>query len=104
MFKLWLMLSFCLIFCQFQSDVADESVAYKERVYVSLRNVAAQNMKSSIKNFSSKCGQIRRKLRIWSYLLEKFLIENFIFCIVCNLFCYFVQVNFYELERKSMNP
>ena len=39
-------------------------------------------MKSSIKDFSSKCDQIRRKLRIWSHLLKKFLMENFIFCAV----------------------
>ena len=30
--------------------------------------------------FSSKCDQIRRKLRIWSHLVEKSLMENFIFC------------------------
>ena len=39
----------------------------------------AQKMKFSIKDFSSKCDQICRKLRIWSHLLEKFLMENFIF-------------------------
>ena len=37
-------------------------------------------MKFSIKDFFSKCDQIRRKLRIWWHLLMKFLIENFIFC------------------------
>ena len=31
----------------------------------------AQKMKFSIKDFSSKYDQIRRKLRIWSHLLEK---------------------------------
>ena len=36
-------------------------------------------MKSSIKDFPSKYDQIPRKLRIWSHLLEKSLIENFIF-------------------------
>ena len=36
----------------------------------------------SIKDFFSKCDQIRRKLRIWSHLLRKSLIENFIFCAV----------------------
>ena len=39
----------------------------------------AQRMKFSIKDFFSKCVQIRRKLRIWSHLLEKSLMENFIF-------------------------
>ena len=37
-------------------------------------------MKFPIKDFSSKCEQIRRKLRIWSHLLKKSLMENFIFC------------------------
>ena len=32
-----------------------------------------------INDFSSKCDQIRCKLRIWSHLLEKSLMENFIF-------------------------
>ena len=40
----------------------------------------AQQMKFSIKDFSSKCDQIRSFLRIWSHLLEKSLMENFIFC------------------------
>ena len=37
----------------------------------------AQKMKFSIKNFFSKYDQIRRKLRIWSHLLKKSLMENF---------------------------
>ena len=41
---------------------------------------AAQKMKFSFKDFYNKCDQIRRKLRIWSHLLKKSLIENFIFC------------------------
>ena len=43
-------------------------------------------MKFSIKDFCNKSDQIRRKLRknprIWSHLLKKFLMENFIFCAV----------------------
>ena len=39
-------------------------------------------MKISIKDFFSKCDQIRSFLRIWSYLLKKSLMENFIFCAV----------------------
>ena len=39
-------------------------------------------MKFSIKGFSSKCDQIRRNLRICQHLLEKSLMENFIFCAV----------------------
>ena len=44
-------------------------------------------MKFSIKDFYSKCDEIRSFLRIWSNLLKKFLMENFIFCTVfaCEL-------------------
>ena len=38
-----------------------------------------QKMKFSIKDFLSKREQIRRNLRIWSHLLKKSLMENFIF-------------------------
>ena len=34
-------------------------------------------MNFSIKNFFSKCDQIRRKLQIWSHLQKKSLMENF---------------------------
>ena len=40
----------------------------------------AQKMKFSIKGFFSKCDQIRSFLQIWSLLLNKSLMENFIFC------------------------
>ena len=42
----------------------------------------AQEKKFSIKDFFSKCNQIRSFLRIWSNSLKKFLMENFIFCAV----------------------
>ena len=41
-----------------------------------------QKIKFSIKVFFCKCDQIRRKLRIWSHLLKKSLMKNFIFCAV----------------------
>ena len=44
--------------------------------------LTAQKMKFSIKNFFSKFDQIRRKQWIWSHLLKKSLMENFIFCAV----------------------
>ena len=42
-------------------------------------------MKFSIVDLFSKCDQIRRKLRIWSHLLKKSLMENPIFCVVRRL-------------------
>ena len=42
----------------------------------------AQKMEFSIKDFFSKCNQIRSFLRIWSHLLKKSLMKNFILCAV----------------------
>ena len=57
-------------------------------------------MKFSIKDFFSKCDQIRRKLRIWSHLLKKSLMENFIFCAV-NYFLYGVfDQDWHEFQLK----
>ena len=39
-------------------------------------------MKFSTKDFLSECNQIRREMRIWSHLLKKSIVENFIFCAV----------------------
>ena len=44
-----------------------------------IAEITAQKMKFSIKDFFSKCNQVRSFLRIWSHLLLKSLIENFIF-------------------------
>ena len=45
----------------------------------------AQKLKFSMKDFFSKCDQIRKKLRILLNLLKKSLMENFIFCAVKHL-------------------
>ena len=37
-------------------------------------------MKFSIKDFFNKCDQIRRKLQIYSHLMKKSVMKNFIFC------------------------
>ena len=49
---------------------------------VKVSNITAQKMKFYIKDFFSKCDQIRRELRIWSHLSQKSFMENFIFCAV----------------------
>ena len=46
------------------------------------RQITAQEIKFSIQDLFSKCDQIRRKLQIWSHLLKKSVMENFIFCAV----------------------
>ena len=45
----------------------------------------AEKIKFSIKNCFSNCDQIRSFLRIWSHLLKKYLMENFVFCAVLHL-------------------
>ena len=56
---------------------------YKPICFVALNaaitNTTAQNTKFSIKNFFSKCDQMRSFLRIRSHLLKKSSMENFIF-------------------------
>ena len=54
-------------------------------------------MKFSVKDFSSKCDQILRKLGIWSNLLEKSIMENFIFCAVI-----FTIINFNTSHWRNM--
>ena len=45
----------------------------------------AQKMNFSIKDFFSKYDQIRSVLRIWSHLLKKSFMENFIFYAAINI-------------------
>ena len=49
-----------------------------------LTHIDCTKKKFYIKDFFSNCDQIRRKLRIWSRLLEKSLMESFIFFGQCT--------------------
>ena len=50
-----------------------------------LLKIIAQKIKFYVMDFFSKCDQMRRKLRIWSHLLNEFLMENFTFyCSDCT--------------------
>ena len=76
------------IFCNLHWELFVDSFllticAYMQHCYVShAPRFTAQKLKFFIKDFLSKCDQIRRKLRIWSHLQKKSLMENFIFCAV----------------------
>ena len=66
--------------------------------------INARKMKSSIKDFFSKCDQILRKLWIWSHLLKKSLMENFIFlCSVLSIdyFSTTYNVTIYRMKMKT---
>ena len=68
--------------------------------------IIAQKMKFSIKDFFSKSF-----LRIWSFLLKKSLMENFIFCPVVGIISYWTftlpssipQKNYAEYERSKIS-
>ena len=57
----------------------------------SFASITAHEMKFSMKDLFRKCDQIRRKLRIWSYLLRKSLTEIF----------FFLQLILYEIRYSS---
>ena len=50
-----------------------------------LKTITAQKMKLPIKDFFSKCDQIRSLLRIWSHLLKKSLMKDFVFSVVYHI-------------------
>ena len=71
--------------CEPKNPIALEcGLCLKTVKYVSLlfRLATAQTMKLFIKDFLSKCDQIRSLLRIWSHLPKKSLMENFVQCAV----------------------
>ena len=55
-------------------------------------------MKFSMKDFFSKFDQARSFLWIWSHLLKKSIMENFIFC----AFCYFMRLHDFTLKAMEM--
>ena len=64
-----------------------EEVLYIIREYCKYKNshydwYTVKKKKFFIKDFFSKCDQIRSFLRIWSHLLKKSLMENFFLCAV----------------------
>ena len=65
-------------------------------------------MKFPTKDLFSKSYQMSRKLRIWSHLMKKSLVENFIFCAVSETFCcpnlvspVFVDMELYFFSHES---
>ena len=68
--------------CRLKSDI--NLIRTFSRYFYASGDYTAQKMKFSIKDFFSKCDQISSFLRIWSHLLKKSLMKNFIFCAVLN--------------------
>ena len=68
----------------------------------------AQKIKFPIKDFFSKCDRIRSFPRMWSHMLKKSLMKNFIFYAVLSMLCFvnliFILRNLYKYStnwRKS---
>ena len=64
--------------------------------YLELTDNTAQKMGCSIMAFFGKCDQIRKFLRIGSYLLKTYLMEHFIFCGV-------LSVSFSQTEKLTLS-
>ena len=62
----------------------------------------AQEMKFFIKGFFSNCDEIRSFLQIWSDLLKKSLMENFIFCAVKLKYLGFLLYNYIPEKIKGL--
>ena len=55
----------------------------------------------SIKDFFSKCDQIRSFQEIWSHLLKKSLMENFIFCAVPIALLPCILASLWTIRKKA---
>ena len=67
---------------KFENVLNDATINYTQTFQILAEisgTCTAQKMTFSIKDFFSKCDQIRNFLRIWSHLMVKSLMENFIF-------------------------
>ena len=64
----------------------------------------AQKMKFSIKDFFSKCDQIRSLMQIWSHLLKKSLMGNFIFFSDPTLFLWQKTISPFLWLFKYLSP
>ena len=64
------------------SKFIQSQASYQPQRYEVAKKTHWTKLKFSVKDLFSKCDQIRRKLWIWSHLLKKSLMENFIFCAV----------------------
>ena len=90
--------------------LAARKVNHNEALYILLKSpsylyrcITEQKMKFSIKDFFSKCDEIRRKLWIWLHLLKKCFIENFFFCAVSVSLLVLHIINHYVYARRHLS-
>ena len=82
-FFIFFWLKFCLVKL---FDFIGSCYPFIQAYFICLRVCqTAQKQKFSLKYYFSKCDQIRSFLRIWSHLLKKSLMKNFIFCAMSGI-------------------
>ena len=102
-------LHFCYVaLCKFVSKLPGDqkkSTPQKEKPTALRLCIIAQKMKFSIQDFFSKCDRIRTKLRIWSHLLKKSLMENLMFCAVyvCETCLQIYEADHSHIKEKEIN-
>ena len=74
-----------------------------QNVYCPL-NYTAQKMKFSVTDFFSECDQIHSFPQIWSHLLKKSFMENFISCVVLELLKKVNFPNYYKIIIHDCKP
>ena len=87
---------------KYELEDYEEQIFILSRSYKSLVSNTAQKIKFSIKDFFSKCEQICSKLWIWSHLLKKSSMENFIFCAVWFQAIWLFVVNLTNVCRQQI--
>ena len=84
------------------------NLQYKKKCEAELRNFLLSEFSMvtchfcSIKDIFSKYDKIRRKLRIWSHLLKKYLMEIFIFCVVNCFLCGVFDTDIFVLVSAKL--
>ena len=72
-------------------------------IWHEVETYTVQKIKFSIKDFFSKRDQIRSFLRIWSYLLKKSLMKNFIFWVVLHREYSLINITHYLFSNFAMS-
>ena len=78
----WILVGWIDIFDKSNIQYLSRYTKTDMKILQHIRLHTAQKMGFSSKDFFCKCDQISSFLQIWSHLLKKSLIENFIFCAV----------------------
>ena len=84
--------------CFFISNTFMSNTRFK---LAKIKQMLSTKLKFFIKDFFSKCDQICSFLWIWSHLLKKSFMENFIFCAV-HMLNNTHRLNFYYLKISDM--